>query len=287
MFHGKRNNLSNEFRINKDDNSRLIQIAEGLDKDVKYEVDVNNAVKRELDDLNPRISRLSDDIHQHHHYIDELECKVIDSRKQCYILNADIDSVELKSCDATARISVLDGRVRDLRPESADLDWALTDLKNKHDAELTLYEQIHNSIDKEIHRGDDLRVHYKRTKDEIEAKRVDADTLGREANDLNDMIKQVTAVNADLEYQIGELGRHIDVLGGQNTNLNIELDSILDKDRIVREELDRRSKIANRKRLNEESLRKSLQTLSVTKLRSNSNSKGSPSRLSTLVATNN
>jgi chromosome segregation ATPase len=91
-----------------------------------------------------------------------------------------------------------------------------------------MYERIHADLMKENDRGIALQEDHKRLVDAIENARADLDALRREADDLNEKVRLVTSSNADLEYQLAELKRHIDVLSKQNQDLNIELEEILD-----------------------------------------------------------
>ena len=91
-----------------------------------------------------------------------------------------------------------------------------------------MYERIHDDLMKENDRANALQDDHKRLVEAIENARRDLDELRREADDLNEKVRLVTSSNADLEYQLAELKRHIDVLTKQNQDLNVELGDILD-----------------------------------------------------------
>lgn len=258
MNRGKLKKLTDEFRINKDDNEYLKTVANDLDREVKIEVDVNNGLKRELDAINPRIKKLDSDIHNHNHRIDELENMNRVSCQNQDALNRDIDETVRRIRDASAQINVLEGKAKGLRIDNDHLEATIDDLRAKLNAETDLFNKLHADLGIELKRGDDLRNAHKRLVDSIEARRMEIDDLSREADELNDRIKDLTIINNDLDYQIAELTRHIDVLSKQNADLNNELTDIIMRDRMVREELIRRDGILDKQRANEENLKKSL-----------------------------
>ena len=42
-------------------------------RDVNVEIDINNALKRDLDEVNPQINKVDSSVQNHHRKIDELE----------------------------------------------------------------------------------------------------------------------------------------------------------------------------------------------------------------------
>ena len=258
MNRGKLNKLTDDFRINKEDNDYLKAVANDLDRETKVEIEMNNGLKRELDVITPRIKKLEDDIINHNHKIDDLENLNHISRQNQDGLNRDIDETVRRIRDASAQINVLEGKARGLRIDNDHLEATIQDLRAKLDAETNLFNKIHADLGNELKRGDDLRNAHKRLVDNIEARRVEIDALSREADELNDRIRDLTAINSDLDYQIAELSRHIDVLSKQNADLNNELAEIIMRDRAVRDELNRRDSILDKQRANEENLKKSL-----------------------------
>ena len=221
MNRSKLNKLTDDFRINKEDNDYLKAVANDLDREVKVEVEMNNGLKRELDAINPRIKKLDEDIHHHNHRIDELENLNHTSRQNQDGLSRDIDETVRRIRDASAQINVLEGKARGFRIDNEHLESIIHDLRAKLDAETNLFNKIHADLGAEMKRGDELRAIHKRLVDDIEARRVELDNLSREADELNDRIRDLTAINNDLDYQIAELSRHIDVLSKQNADLNI------------------------------------------------------------------
>jgi chromosome segregation ATPase len=249
----------------KDDNDHLRDVASRLDSDLKIEVDVNNGLKKELEDFDGRNRHLDDDIHAHRDRIRALESDNDHSRIQQDNLNRDIDDIEPRIRDATAQIHVLEGRSRGLRTDLDHLEASIGDLSGKHDAERELYDKIHADLNRENDRNNQLQEDHRRLVEAIENARRDLDALRRDVEELNEKVRVTTASNADLEYQLAELKRHIEVLSRQNHDLNVELDDILDQDRKVREELDRRQAIMNKQKQNEENLKKSLMDLEKTR----------------------
>ena len=249
----------------KDDNDHLRDVASRLDADLKIEVDVNNGLKKELEDFDGRNRHLDDDIHAHRDRIRALESDNDHSRIQQDNLNRDIDDIEPRIRDATAQIHVLEGRSRGLRTDLDHLEASIGDLSGKYDAERELYNKIHADLARENDRNNQLQEDHRRLVEAIENARRDLDALRRDVEELNDKVRVTTASNADLEYQLAELKRHIEVLSRQNQDLNVELDDILDQDRKVREELDRRQAIMNKQKQNEENLKKSLRDLEQTR----------------------
>lgn len=265
---GDNNHLKDEFRLNREDHEHLKDVADRLDRDIKIEVDVNNGLRKELDDYNNRIRVNDDDHHNHVGRIRKLEADNNNSRANQDDLNRDIDDVEHRIRDVTAKISVLEGKARGLRVDLDHLESTIGDLTGKHDAESDLFSNVRADLDKEKARGRDLQERHKALVTSIEDGRRELDDLRREVENLNDKIRGVTSSNADLEYQLAELKRHIDVLSRQNHSLNVEIDEILDLDRRVREELDRRASLAQKQKMNEENLKKSLSDLQRTRTRS-------------------
>ena len=249
----------------KDDNDHLRDVAGRLDSDLKIEVDVNNGLKKELDTIDGRNKGLDGDILAHRDRIRALENDNDHSRVQQDGFNRDIDDIEPRIRDATAQIHVLEGRAKGLRADLSHLEGAIGDLNGKNDAERELYENVHADLNKENDRNNHLQEDHRRLVESIENARRDLDGLRREVEDLNEKVRCVTSSNADLEYQLAELKRHIDVLSRQNHDLNVELNDILDQDRKVMEELDRRQAIMNKQRQNEENLKKSLMDLDKTR----------------------
>lgn len=278
---GDLRHLEDEFRINKEDNDHLKAVANGLDRDIKKEINVNNGLKRDLDDLHARIKKLDADLHNHRHRIDELEDLNVASRKHQDCLNRDIDEIERRIRDITAQINVLEGKARGHKVDADHLEGVLADLKIKLDAETSLFKKIRADLDREINIGNDLKNAHKRLVETIEARRCELDDLRREADELNERIKDLSCHNADLEYQIAELTRHIDVLSKQNADLNVELDAILAKDRLVREELNKRDSLAHKQRVNDENLKKSLSGLTMKARETNRLLENSPTRSAT------
>lgn len=260
---GDLNHLKEEFHVNKQDNDHLKAVANGLNSDIKVEVELNNGLKRDLDGLTARIKQLEKDLHNHHHRIDELEDLNNASRKHQDCLHRDIDELERRIRDIIAQLNILEGKARGLKIDMEHLDATIADLKAKLDAEVAFYNNLRADLDRELKIGADLKSAHKRLVETIEARRCELDDLRHEADDLDCKIREVSGINADLEYQIAELTRHIDVLTKQNANLNIELDEILMKDRQVREELHKRDQLADKQRANEENLKKSLSGLSL------------------------
>lgn len=250
--------LKEEFRINKEDNDHLKAVANGLDMDIKTEIDVNNDLKDKLDDLRDRIDR--GEIRQR-----ELDNLNSTSRKNQDRLSRDIDDIEHRIRDITAQISVLDNKARGFRIDLDHLEGKCGDLAGKLDAEIDLSNKVRPDLDAEIRRGKDLEAAHAKLITNIEDGRRELQSLRRELDDLNIQVRDLTGSNADLEYQINELKRHIDVLSKQNEDLNIELKEILIKDQQVQDELNRRKTIIDKQRLNEDSLLKSLATLQMNK----------------------
>lgn len=263
--------LNDEFRINKEDNDHLKHTAGGLDADVRAEIDINGGLRRELDDLHGRID--AGELRQK-----ELESANAASRANQDKLNRDIDDIEHRIRDRTAQISVLEGKARGLRIDLDHLEASCGDLKGKLDAEVDLSNKIRPDLDREIQRGKDLEAAHMRLITTIDERRAELEALRREMEDLNAKIRELTSINADLEYQINELKRHIEVLSRQNSDLNVELDQILHKNQQIQDELNKMKAIADKQKMNEENLMKSLATLQISKIREVSNS---PTRVTT------
>lgn len=250
--------LKEEFRINKEDNDHLKHTANGLDADIKVEIDVNNDLKAKLDDLSNRINK--GELRQ-----SELENSNSISRKNQDRLSRDIDEIEHRIRDVTAQISVLDNKARGLRIDLDHLEGKCGDLAGKLDSEIDLSNKVRPDLEGEIRRGQDLDSVHSRLIVSIEEGRRQLQGLRRELDELNVQVREMTGSNADLEYQINELKRHIDVLSKQNEDLNIELKEILIKDQQVQDELNRRRAIVDKQRMNEDNLLKSLATLQIRK----------------------
>lgn len=265
---GDFNHLQDEFKINKEDNDHLKGIASNLDRDIKVEIDVNNNLKSDLRAAEDAIRKNSDDHAIHVNRIKDLEAQNAASRAHQNDLNRDIDNTEHKIRDVTAQINVLEGQRRGLQIDLDHLNATIADLKAKLDAETALTDKITADLGREIARGKDLQAAHAKLTATIADRRAELDALKREFADLNEKIKAVTASNADMEYQLNELKRHIEVLTKQNADLNIELEQILDRDRKVREELDRRQALADKQRVKDEEMKKSLSSLALTKTRS-------------------
>lgn len=262
---GDSNHLQDEFRMNKDDNDHLSHVASKLDKEIQIEVDSNNKLRRELDDLQKRIRHNDEDHSSHHKRIRQLESDNHHSRNHQDNLNRDIDDVEHRIRDVSANINVLDGKIRGLRVDLDHLEATVGDLTGKYDAETDLFENIRGDLHRENDRNKALQDDHRRLVDAIENGRRELDDLRHEVADLNERVRHVTDTNSDLEYQIAELNRHIDVLTQQNNALNHEIDEVLNLDKKVREELERRAAIANKQRMNEEKLRESIADLKRTR----------------------
>ena len=258
---GDLNHLKDEFRINKEDNEHLGGTAEKLDRDLKIEIDVNSKLKHELDDIHGKLRVNDDDYHDNSKTIKALEGDNKLSRVHQDNLNRDIDEIEHRLRDLHAKINVLEGKERGIRVDLDHIENSIGDLSGKYDSEINLFENIRDDLAQERDRHGHMQEDHHRLTKAIEEGRMDLDGLRRELEDLNEKIKYVTNNNADFEYQLSELKRHIEVLTKQNTSLNVELQSILDLDRKVREELDRRAAIAEKQRMNEENLQKSLNEL--------------------------
>lgn len=242
----------------REDNAHLKDVANRLDKDTKIEIDVNTGLKADLDGTEARNRDLSNAFVSNRDKIRALEVDNDNSRAHQDNLNRDIDSIEPRIRDAAAQIHVLDGRARGFRADLDHIDASIGDLSGKFDAEKELYDRIHADLLKETDKNAALQEDHRRLVDAIEKARADIDALRREVEDLNEKVRVLTSSNADLEYQLAELKRHIEVLTRQNDQLNIELNGILDLDRKVREELERRSALIEKQKMNEEELRKSL-----------------------------
>ena len=265
---GDLNHLTDEFRINKEDNDYLGGGADKMDRDLKIEIDVNTNLKKELDDIHNKLRANDEDNFNHCNRIKSLESDNHMSRNHQDNLNRDIDDCEHRLRDISAKINVLEGKERGLRVDLDHIKNTIGDLAGKNDAEINLYETIREDLEEERNKFNHLQDDHERLSKAIEDGRMDLDSLRRELEDLNEKIQYVTSNNADLEYQLVELKRHIDVLTKQNTSLNHELQDILDLDRKVREELERRSSIADKQRINEENLQKSLSELNRTRAHS-------------------
>lgn len=222
---------------------------------------MNKKMRGELDGLHDRIRHGEEDYHNHHKRIKGLESDNHHSRNNQDDLNRDIDDVEHRIRDVSAKINVLDGKIRGLKVDLDHLEATVGDLTGKHDAEHDLYTNIKRDLGKENDTNKALQEDHKRLVEAIEDGRRALDDLRREIEDLNDKVRCVTSTNADLEYQIAELNRHIDVLTQQNNALNMEIDEVINLDRRVREELDRRATIAEKQKMNEEKLRESIHSL--------------------------
>lgn len=258
--------LNEEFRINKEDNDHLKATANGLDADVRAEIDSNNALRRELDDLHNRID--SAEVHQK-----ELEIANAGSRANQDRLNRDIDDCEHRIRDVTAQISVLEGKARGLRIDLDHLEATCGDLRGKLDAEIDLSNRLRPDLEREIQRGRDLEAAHARLVDTIEDRRAELSILRKQLDELNIQVRDISATNADLEYQINELKRHIEVLTRQNADLNVEIDQILHKNEEMLNALNRMKSIAEKQKANEQNLLKSLATLHIQRKR-----EGSPVR---------
>lgn len=242
----------------KEDNDHLRDVASRLDRDTKVEIDVNNGHKNELEGINGRNRQLDTDIGCHGDKIRGLESDNDHSRAHQDNLNRDIDDIEPRIRDAAAQIHVLEGRARGFRADHDHIEAAIGDLTGKNDAEKELFDKIHADLLKENDRNNALQEDHRRLVEAIENARRDLDNLRREVEELNEKVRCVTSSNADLEYQLAELKRHIEVLTKQNHQLNAELHEILDLDKKVREELERRAVLIEKQKLNEENLKKSL-----------------------------
>lgn len=258
LKNGDLSHLNEEFRINREDNDHLKHAAGSLDADVRAEIDINTGLRRELDDLRSRID--SGEVHHR-----ELESANAASRANQDGLNRDIDDLEHRIRDITAQISVLEGKARGLRIDLDHLEATCGDLRGKLDAEIDLSNRIRPDLEREIQKGRDLEAAHSRHLVTIDDRRHELEGLRREADDLNVQIRELTSVNADLEYQINELKRHIDVLTRQNADLNVELDEILNKNEQIQEALNRMRVIADKQKSNENSLLKSLATLHISR----------------------
>ena len=249
----------------KEDNDHLRDVAARLDRELKVEVDVNNGLKKELEEVDARNRALDEELAAHRDKIRALELDNDNSRAHQDALNRDIDDIEPRIRDAAAQIHVLDGRARGFRSDLDHIEAAIGDITGKLDAERELYERIHADLVKETDRNNALQEDHRRLVEAIENARRDLDALRREVEDLNEKVRCVTSSNADLEYQLAELRRHIDVLTKQNHELNGELNDILDLDRRVREELERRAALIEKQKNNEEDLRASLMDVEKTR----------------------
>ena len=242
----------------KEENDHLRDIASRLDRDLKVDVDVNNGFKMELGDFDGRNKQVETDIGAHRDNIRVLEGNNEHSRAHQDGLNKDIDDIEPRIRDAAAQIHVLDGRARGFRSDLDHVEAAIGDLTGKNDAERDLYNKINADLLKENDSNNALQEDHRRLVEAIENARRDLDDLRREVEELNEKVRCITSSNADFEYQLTELKRHIEVLSKQNGQLNIELNEILNLDKKVREELERRSALIEKQKLNEEHLRKSI-----------------------------
>ncbi len=252
----------------KEDNAHLKDVASRLDGDTKVEVDVNGGLRSELDGIDARNGDCSNAIVVNRDKLRALGADNDNSRIAQDNLNRDIDVVEPRIRDAAAQIHVLEGRVRGFRIDLEHIDATVGDLTGKNDAERELFERIHADLLAEQDKYATLETDHKRLVDAIEAARTEIDGLRREVEELNEKVRGLTSSNADLEYQLAELKRHIEVLTRQNDQLNGELNGILDLDRKVRVELERRSALIEKQRLNEEELRKSLNIVQNTRVSS-------------------
>jgi septal ring factor EnvC (AmiA/AmiB activator) len=241
-----------------EDNDHLKDVAARLDRDLKIESETNNELRSEFEIIDASNKHLDFDIKNSRNRIRTLEAENDESRGHQDSLNRDIDDLEPRIREVTAQISLLDSRCRAFGEDLADIEGWVGDLAGKYDAERDMYERIHADLMKENDRSLALQEDHKRLVDAIECARGDLDGLRREADDLNEKVRLVTSSNADLEYQLAELKRHIDVLSKQNQDLNIELEEILDWDRRVREEIERRSTIVEKQRKNDEDLKRSM-----------------------------
>lgn len=242
----------------REDNAHLKDVAGRLDKDTKVEIEVNTDLKADLDGTEARNRDLSNAFVANRDRIRALEADNDNSRAHQDNLNRDIDSIEPRIRDAAAQIHVLDGRARGFRADLDHIEASIGDLSGKFDAEKELFDRIHADLIKETDKNAALQDDHRRLVDAIEKARADLEALRREVEDLNEKVRVLTSSNADLEYQLSELKRHIEVLSRQNDQLNIELNGILDLDRKVREELERRAALIEKQKMNEEELRKSL-----------------------------
>ena len=252
----------------REDNAHLKDVASRLDGDTKVEVDVNGGLRSELDGIDARNGECSNAIVVNRDKLRALGADNDNSRIAQDNLNRDIDVVEPRIRDAAAQIHVLEGRVRGFRIDLEHIDATVGDLTGKNDAERELFERIHADLLAEQDKYAALETDHRRLVDAIETARTEIDGLRREVEELNEKVRGLTSSNADLEYQLAELKRHIEVLTRQNDQLNGELNGILDLDRKVREELERRSTLIEKQRLNEEELRKSLNIVQHTRVSS-------------------
>lgn len=250
--------LKDEFSINKTDNDELVGIADALDRDNKIECDMNDSLKSELDEALDKIRHLETEIVGFNSKLHNLENDNNHSRNVQDGLNREID-------DVSAQLNILEGKPRNLKIDLDHIENSIGDLSGKNDAERVLFDNVRKDLDKEVERHSQLQDDYHRIVKAIEDGRRDLDDLRREVEDLNEKVRAVTSSNADLEYQIAELNRHIDVLTRQNKDINAEIHEILDLDKKVREELERRAAIAEKQKLNEENLLKSLSDLNMTR----------------------
>ena len=69
----KLKNLTADFRIWKEDNDYMKSVQDKFGRDVNVEIDINNALKRDLDEANPQINKVDSSVKNHHRKIDELE----------------------------------------------------------------------------------------------------------------------------------------------------------------------------------------------------------------------
>lgn len=252
---GDSNHLGDEFGMHKDDHDHLKEIANRLDKDVKVEVEINDGLKKELDDLHGRIRHHDDDHNNHHNKIRQLEDDNIHSREHQNSLERSIDDVERKIRDISAQLNVLEGKARNFKIDLDHLENTVGDLTGKNDAEHDLYNNIHGDLQSENDKGRALNDDHHKLVESIERARTELDEISRSMH----------CCNTDLEYQINELNRHIEVLTKQNHQLNEEIHDILALDKKVKEELDRRAALMEKQRQLEDELKKSLNDVNKTR----------------------
>jgi len=235
-------------------------------------LDTKSNLQHEIDDIIVSNGRLKDENNVNSLKIRDLENELdrLNKRFDEIVAITDVRDKELKAAKSTLSYtedkstSVLD-QVKQVSRENE----VLQSLLDKYRNDVELQKQLR---DQEIAKKLEIEAEKKRLEREVLHKDLEARSAKKELEKVQEDKANLLDNHLQLNQELNALKEHTELLHSQNKTLNRELDSFVDTDQKVREDLDRKYRVDYLKAKNNEELQKS-----VTKLReSQSPAKKSP-----------
>jgi len=204
----------------------------------------NDLKGKESVDLAARIRAIEYDISKSLARIDDLN-RVIDQK-----------SYDLKSKEAT--LAEAEGEVHKLRAQQASYQKELEHLKSLEERYRTENSDLQRRIDGESGKNLDLGASIKDLEQKIRLREDQIIQMRKELDGARYSNSALLDNNSGLQAEIDALNNHIRVLSSQNEDLTKELDHFVEANEAIRMRLDRKNRVLDLRRQNEQQLQKSL-----------------------------